>query len=92
MLDENFEILVTLSKAIKRSYRSIKTFYNLELKSEELVHNSSMIEDMKTEILSTVTNALKAEFPVTLVSNQILGKRVPEKFCSLICLFSECII
>ena len=62
----------TLIKAIKRSYKSTKSFYTLELKGSKLPSNKGM----QTEILTTITDALKVDFPDSFVSIQLLGHRV----------------
>ena len=62
----------TLIKAIKRSYKSTKSFYTLELKGSKLPSN----KEMQTEILTTITDALKVDFPDSFVSIQLLGHRV----------------
>ena len=61
-----------LKKAIKRSYKSTKLFYTLELKGSKLPSNN----EMQTEILTTITDAFKADFLDSFVSVQILGHRV----------------
>ena len=61
-----------LIKAIKRSYKSTKSFYTLELKGSKLPSN----KEIQTEILTTITDALKGEFLDSFVSVQMLGHRV----------------
>ena len=61
-----------LIKAIKRSYKSTKSFYTLELKGSKLPSN----KEMQTEILTTITDALKGDFLDSFVSIQMLRHRV----------------
>ena len=63
-----------LIKAIKRSYKSTKLFYTLELNGSKLPSN----KEMQTEILTTITDAFKADFLDSFVSVQMLGHRVSE--------------
>ena len=61
-----------LIKAIKRSYQSGKSFYILELNSSKL----PTIQEIRTEILTTIIDALKVNFLESFVSVQIIGHRV----------------
>ena len=69
IVEEAFGEYVESSKAVKRTYKSIKSFYSLQLDSNTL----EPIETMRTEILSTITDAYKTEFRDLFVSLQILG-------------------
>ena len=57
-------------KAEKRSYKSIRSLFTLEMETDGLKTDENK---MKTEILSTITDAYKTEFPDLFVSVQILG-------------------
>ena len=77
IFEEAFGEYVESSKAVKRTYKSIKSFYSLQLESNSL----KSIETMRTEILSTITDTYKTEFRDSFVSVQILGRVIGHTLC-----------
>ena len=72
LFQSNFWTQWALIKAIKRSYHSEKSFYILELNSSKL----PTIQEIRTEILTTIMDALEVNFLESFVSVQIIGQRV----------------